>query len=180
MIENTTAIINVLTYPNLIATVALVVSILSIFIGFWGLWLQRNHNRLSVRPIAVADNYLGKERISISIKNAGVGPLLIKSIDIVNKKGVISAELSELLPPDEINCLIASLKGLEKHTLSIGESLPIFIYDLNFHDKEQATVRDKIQNILKDLTIRLRYTDIYGKEQEMFNDDLCNICQCVF
>ena len=60
--------------------IAFSVAVVTIWQGF----LMRRHNRLSVRPMLRIDRYtvLG-EKVGISIRNTGVGPAIIKSIEYV-------------------------------------------------------------------------------------------------
>ena len=81
-----TLISEILTSPNLIATIALGVSFLSIIIGFYGLWLQRKHNQLSVRPIGIITLSDYENRLAIKVKNAGMGTMILKSIETVIMK----------------------------------------------------------------------------------------------
>ena len=163
---------SILSYPELIPLLALLVSIISIFIGFLGFLLQRKHNRLSVRPFGVFEMYSGKERLHIFLKNSGIGPMIIKSVEIIDNNGVKKDELMEIICPSNINCLIASFKGLKDHVVSAGESEPLFIYDLDRENTEESKIRDEIQSKLKTLTLRLKYTDIYGIDQPDLNEKL--------
>ena len=76
---------DILSNPtDFIAALALVTSIASIIIGFWGLWIQRKHNILSVKPIAAIGINDIANQIEITVVNNGTGPLIVKSIETLN------------------------------------------------------------------------------------------------
>ncbi|MBO3699697.1 hypothetical protein [Roseivirga sp. E12] len=60
-------------WQGLIAVLALVLSMIS-------LWIQRTHNRNSVRPIINLSRYKEKGRYKVKIENKGLGPALISNI----------------------------------------------------------------------------------------------------
>lgn len=67
-----------------IAGIALIVSICSIILGVIALAIQRDHNRKSVKPICSILRSDYEDRISVRIKNAGVGPLIVEKISVIN------------------------------------------------------------------------------------------------
>ena len=77
-----------------IAILALSISLFSIIIGALSFWIQRKHNRLSVRPLAAIEvrdlpralPHLPRE-ITLTLSNNGTGPMIIKSIETQNRLG---------------------------------------------------------------------------------------------
>jgi len=176
---------------NFLAAIALVVSGVSILIGFYGLRIQRAHNQLSVRPIANVGIFDGDDLLQLTICNNGSGPMLIKSIETINKHGIIRNYPKDWMPR------VTKLKelfwtGLEDTAIIVGVPAPILQYqlvplvielgpsqidqnklnELKKLRSEQEQERDSIRLILKDLTIRIKYTDIYNNERPEFTKSL--------
>ena len=152
---------DILAYPNLVATIALGVSFLSIIIGFYGLWLQRKHNRLSVRPIGVI--YLGdyENRLSIKLKNAGMGTLIPQLIETSDNEGNKKDFPIDWMPPGIIWAdFRKSLPAIKE-----GDSIVLLEYRLDPQNINSVKERENIRSILKNLTIKILYTDIYDNKQ---------------
>jgi len=152
------------TDPTLqIATLALLVSVVSIVIGVVSLWIQRKHNRLSVRPIGIIVLSDYENRLAIRVKNAGIGPMIVKSIETTNNQGTKKEYPIDWMP-DGITWADFR-RGLENHSITAGDSSVLLEYVLDPQDKDSALQRDKIRFVLKNLALHIRYSDVYGKEQ---------------
>ena len=173
-----TLIDNITTEPTLlIAALALLVSVISIFTSFYGLWLQRKHNRLSVRPIGNIGTRDGVNLLSISVVNNGTGPMIIKSVEISNDQGIKKNYPIDWIPQED-QSKISFWKDLEDVALSKGNGIELFNYSYDLNNKNlvqlnaNVELREKLRSILKDLTIRIKYKDIYGKDQPEFSKKL--------
>jgi hypothetical protein len=169
---NVTQIGDALSNPtNIISICALTVSIASILIGYYGLKRQRIHDELSVRPICNVGTIQGPLVLTITILNNGVGPMIIKSVETHDSQGNKKDYPMDWIPlPDRqfvwrdlenvaiLNGKKIDILGFNFVTIIDGKpKLPI--------TKDQIKKREEIRSILKDLTIHIKYTDIYGKEQ---------------
>ena len=146
----------------LIAALALVVSIISIFIGAIALKIQRAHNIKSVKPIGniVFSDY--EDNIEINIKNAGVGPLIINSLKVKNKNNETKNNVIDFMPlhpPD----LPWSNYFANPKDFVIPSSEKLNLIKLTTEDISAtfATFRDQVRKALMDLSIELEYKDIY-------------------
>jgi hypothetical protein len=78
-------------YPNQInafaALCALLVSFLSILLTFIALWLQRRHNFKSVAPIASILVGDFENKLQVTLKNTGIGPLVIEKFRVSGQQG---------------------------------------------------------------------------------------------
>lgn len=54
-------------------------------------------------------------------------------------------------------------RNLEEHAIIASESLTLLELNVDLNDKAAVKQREKIRNILKDLEMTIKYTDIYGK-----------------
>lgn len=159
-----TLVDKIATDPTLlIATLAFLVSVVSIVIGIVSLWIQRKHNRLSVRPIGIITLSDYENRLAIAVKNAGIGPMIMKSIETSNNQGTKKEYPIDWMPPDIMWTTFR--RSLKNHAIIAGDSSVLLEYKLDPQDKESALQRDEIRSVLKNLTIRIIYTDVYGKKQ---------------
>jgi hypothetical protein len=147
----------------LIATLAFFVSVVSILIGVFSLWIQRKHNRLSVRPIGIIARSDYENRLAIRVKNAGIGPMIVKSIENSNNKGTKKKYPLDWMPSDIM--WAGFRRDLKNQTIMAGDSTVLLEYKIDPQDEDSARQRDEIRSVLKNLTIRIVYTDVYGKEQ---------------
>lgn len=131
---------------------------------------QRQHNRLSVRPILHISVYRDWETTTVKyyIVNHGVGPAVIENIEVASRDGItvggrtaIYNILHRLIPdwPKYTSVLETSFRG--KYSLPAGEELII----AKFKVEEGAPI-EKFEHlgsvISKEVICTLRYTNIYG------------------
>jgi hypothetical protein len=81
----------------IMALCALVTSILSIYLTIRTLQIQKRHNFQSVKPIAWVSVADFEDRISVTLQNNGVGPMIIKKVDIKTEKET-KASLIDWMP----------------------------------------------------------------------------------
>ncbi len=155
----------ILADPNFNAILALIISITSIGIGFFGLWLQRKHNRLSVKPIGMITIYDKLGEFGVAILNKGTGPLIIKSIETTNDQGIKKKYPIEWVPR-EYRHQFAFRIDLENVAIINGQK-PLNLIKVKFNPQniEEVMLSGTFREILANLTIRIKYTDIYGKIQ---------------
>jgi len=148
--------------PNVLATIALGISFLSIIIGVCSLWLQHKHNITSVRPIGIISLADYEDKLTIRIKNAGMGTLIVKSIETRNNNGNKKEYPIDWMPSGI--SWAGFRRDLQKHAIKEGDSVVLleFKYDPQKHND---TIKDSIRSILENLTITITYEDIYGIEQ---------------
>jgi len=159
------------------AIIAVILSIVSIFITTISIRKQEEYNRNSVRPICsiYLTNY--DNLISVRIENDGTGPLIIKSITCVCNDGDRKEHQSifDLLPKDieqkEFYRILVGESG--NYSISPNEKL----YLISIIPKDGKTLQ-KLREFLKTITVYVKYFDIYGKEYNKekklaaFNKDL--------
>lgn len=165
---------------------AAITSIVSIFVAVAALKVQRNHNFKSVLPIPqiLIGDY--ENRLFVSIENAGVGPLIIRDVQVRSKAtGKKTSSLIDFMPElpqdDTWDTFIARISGraipaqqsvtilqysgpFPGRSLSESESLREALREGNLKAyARSAVLRDRIRAALKDLTIAIKTSDIYGK-----------------
>lgn len=144
----------------LIASIALLTSVFSIIVGVVGLYFQRIHNKKSVLPLGSINLADYEDCLRIKISNNGVGPMIIKSCITKGNSENKSYPIDWM--PDNI-IWKTFRRNLEEHAIIASESLTLLELNVDLNDKAAVKQREKIRNILKDLEMTIKYTDIYGK-----------------
>ena len=140
-----------------VACIAIIFTIISLII-------QRQHNRLSLRPIANIDLSNYENKIAVELINKGLGPLIIEKIiyrigsdeknnlvDIFDERGfkdIVWTDYRKYLegatiPPNGIEVLIQYDKSKSQSRRFIRN-------------------RDKIKKILGKIYVEIHFKDIYG------------------
>lgn len=138
---------------------------------------QQKHDRLSVKPIMdiLTLNFPGT--LNIRILNGGLGPMIIKSIEIFKDGDV---EMRNLQWPPTILSEIRYRYGnlptvmgrLEECPILNGAYLEIFSYVYDITNKDQVIAGNEIRRALKDLIIKIKFTSVYDIEQFEKSHDL--------
>ena len=148
----------------LIASIALLVSIISILIGAFSLKIQRTHNRKSVKPIGniVFSDY--ENLLAVNLKNVGVGPLFIKSLKVKNKDRETKNNIIDFMPPHPPDLPWTNyFANPTDFVIPPGEKLNLIELSTDDISDAFAEFRDNVRKTLMDLSIELKYKDIYDK-----------------
>lgn len=128
-----------------------------------------NIEKLKHRPLLNISYYDGEDNLTISIKNKGNGPLIIKDYKLVNL--IDNSEIIRLfdcLP--ELNnddCYSNYTGNINNIVLKNDEEFELFSYssvDKNFDCEENKTA---IRQALKNYKINIRYNDVYNDEMPL-------------
>ncbi|MCP3907446.1 MAG: hypothetical protein GY712_05450 [Oceanicoccus sp.] len=157
----------ILSKPEIIVAVcALFVSVISIVIGALALRNQKIHNQKSVRPICsiTYKNYLSE--IVITVSNDGVGPMLVDALELI-KNGKVYRRLKDLISPSFPSGGEYTYKWvnfIQQRTIPVGGHIEIFCFHKTEGQTDFESVRDKVRKALTEVTISIKYSDIYGKD----------------
>lgn len=145
-----------------IALSAVLVSVISLFVGVSTLSTQRRHNKLSLRPIAHFSKGDYDDLIFISLKNNGVGPLIIDEFSVVNRGGVFKRLI------DSFGCLAVEVvwdgfaDNIDGRVLAPGDE---FVLVKVSFDSSQRDLRALIRSTLATTVLLLAYRSIYEEMQ---------------
>lgn len=142
-----------------------ITAIMAIVISTISFLLNIKHNKNSVRPICSIYETNYENFISVSIANDGTGPLIIKNIKCFLKKKTDgdetikhSSSLFGLLPQE--------MKELTFHRIFVDTKKLVIPANRQKHllciMPEDEKIRTKLRDCLKNITISVEYTDIYG------------------
>lgn len=146
----------------IIALVALVASFLAIRISGRTLSAQRAHNVLSVRPMPLVLTADNEDRITIALRNNGVGPMLIKTLQVEGGTAPRSF-VRECLPalPDGLSWSTYAGK-IDGYSLGVGEQVVLLELSGVEADPKYSAFRDECRRLLASLKIKITYSDVYG------------------
>ena len=130
-----------------------------------GFWIQRKHNKLSVRPIAeiLVGNY--EDRLVAIVENKGTGPLIVTKFRVRDEEGNEKKSGIEFFESGFPNVVwkmfihdfegLAILPGDRKVLLEILEVQ---------QEKTWSSTRKKVRKTLGGLEATLHYEDIYKQK----------------
>ncbi|MFA6287461.1 MAG: hypothetical protein WC661_08755 [Opitutaceae bacterium] len=147
-----------------IAFAALVTSLLSFYLTFRGLQLQKKHNFNTVKPIGWISLADYENLLSVKIQNNGVGPMLIKSVSVLSggqKKGSIIEWMPKGIEWDTF------IGVFEDRCLSAGQELTVIQLSGNADDPKFVALRDSCRVALGALTVEVAYRDIYDRKMPL-------------
>lgn len=136
-----------------ISAVALIVSCFT-----W--WTQKKHNKLSVLPLpeVVLGDY--ENRISVTLRNNGAGPLIIKKLTVSDANSESQSFISHLT---DFNIVWSNFVDLvDGRAILPGKDIELIETNGNETNIGFVTTRDKLRRKLKDLEVKIVYTNVYG------------------
>lgn len=145
------------------AICALIVSVVATGLAIWFGVIQRNHMRLSVRPIAAVPIADFEDRVGVFLANKGLGPMLIKKLEVKDKNGNIHSDLLSHMPPLKKGVLWLNFHvSVDGAALEQGRRLELLVLEGDPKNTIYRESRDDIRKVLKDLTVKVEYEDLYG------------------
>ena len=148
----------------------LCISLLAFAVALFSLIQQRKHDRLSLRPLAVIRFTDFDDFLLIKLKNAGIGPMIVTRLETKHvESGVIMGYPIEWF---ENKSYIWNnfRKPSGDYVLSVDEEVSLLDYSIQPYEGQTKEHRKHdivlIREILKDLSIKVEYKDIYNKRQK--------------
>lgn len=145
---------------NIWNIIAIIISVVALFIAAWSGLITRKHNQISIKPYCAIIERYHEQFIEVVISNRGLGPLVIEHIDVSNGHEHKN-NLIELLPQvDQLwkdflleICGRAIMPNHEVRLCAIEPKTP--------------QVRTQILQALSQITITVTYYDSYGKKYKL-------------
>jgi hypothetical protein len=139
----------------------ILVAITSIVFSSITMAFERSHNVKSLRPFVNVLQFSDQNTLSVTIDNAGLGPMLIKRITYFLKTEPTTngKVLAEILPEEinAVNCFVCS----EVYALAAHSQLKVFEY---YAEKKDAESLSKLKAIMNGYVLRIEYRDVYDHE----------------
>lgn len=150
---------------NIIAGIAVGVSFLSTLLALWAVYLQRQHNLISVRPMPdiIFGDY--EDEIKVGLHNHGLGPMILVRVEILKNQNVVADNLIDLMPDQPRGVFWEDfVKKLKDRILAPGEEKMLIKLSGNSNNRSFIKFRDNVRQELAPLVIRVSYKGIYDKE----------------
>nr|WP_166485488.1 hypothetical protein [Ruegeria sp. TM1040] len=153
------------TLSALSALGASVAALVAIFLSIYSLSVQRQHNRLSVRPIANFVYGDFEDEISIRLMNAGVGPMRIDAFTVkCSNTGNITNSLIEQMSDKQVVATWNAFSGNPcGKTIRAGGELALLKLTGDPEDAEFSAQRDTTRRALMAIELKVTFSDVYGK-----------------
>ena len=150
---------------NIIAGLALIASCISTILAIRAVALQREHNRISVKPlpdIILADY---EDEIAVRIHNHGLGPMIIDKLEVLADKVVLADNIIDLMPtPPKDIFWDDFIKILAGRILAPGEEKVLIKLSDDSENKVFEDFRDEVRKKLAPLIVRVQYKGVYDKK----------------
>ena len=150
------------------------VAIMALIFSIISLVAQRKHNRLSVRPLAYVPLGDYESRVFVRVTNNGTGPMIIKSIRIINAPNP-SGPLIDAMPKLQSGVLWTMYStDVEDRSLRPGGEIVLLELSSKSSNSEDQFVlsRNKVRRALGELAVHVEYTDIYGNTLPVYSRSL--------
>ena len=147
----------------LVATCAVIISVISLVATIFYSKKAQEHNVKSVLPIPYVDRSDFENLIRIRIFNKGTGPLIIKKIVALLPNGT-TGHLIELIPDPPLDYTFNNFSKFSEddwRTVPPGQSNDILICEFDVEDKVHSEFRKELRLFLKDVKLICDYTDVY-------------------
>lgn len=129
------------------------------------LHLQRKHNRLSVKPIAIisAGDYLNK--LAVCLQNKGTGPLIIKNISFVDQSGRKEKSIIDFFDSEFRDVVWSTfMSDIDGWAILPDETKTLIELDGDPTDQDFLFVRKRVRSVLASIQVDLLYQDIYEND----------------
>ena len=142
---------------------SIIISIIALKASISNAKAQRQHNLNSVLPICDIESCDYENNISVKIHNNGLGVMIIESLHFEAKNGDSSDSLINLMP---------NIKEWKTFRISVDHAsiLPresmVLIQAVKFTETEKAAIR----KALSEITVTIKYRDIYKNRYENTRD----------
>ena len=140
----------------------IIVAFLAVVMSVWSLLHQRQHDKLTYKPIPVVIKYNYNDRVLVRLWNKGNGPMFIKSFQAGNKDSLIA------LMPLETRKLtyMEFVDTLPDRIIVPGDSLNLLEFKVRTDDQRYTPEKymetlNVIKRTLHGVEVHLRYANIY-------------------
>jgi hypothetical protein len=161
-------------WEGIVALFALLTSAISTIIAFYTFRLQRTHNIKSVRPILHIGQWDYENNIYVTLVNLGVGLAIVKNVCVTNKVDETKNCLYDWLPKKLAGDMNYKeyWTGFKSFVVQPGQVIKLIEIPVDTSKEYQIQEREKIRSILRQLTIKVTYKDIYENEMTMCEMEL--------
>jgi hypothetical protein len=143
----------------LAAVFALIISALT-------LWFQRRHNFKSLSPFAMILIGDYENRLEVKIRNSGVGPLIIEQF-IASDGNQERNDIISWMPKGIDNWSTFPLESIDGRCIAPNKEEVVIGMIGNPAEEKFVQARAAVRRALSNLTVSLKYRDIYNRKMPM-------------
>jgi hypothetical protein len=155
------------------AVAALAVSLLSIVLSVCTMAMQRKHNRRSVMPIGHISVGDYEDHLFVTLRNDGVGPMLIEQVLVTAVGGESKTALIEFMPnlPNGI-FWTTFVADISTRALPAGKDIKLISLEGGLHNEKFCKARDSVRATLRNLKVEVAYRNVYGDKMPVATRNL--------
>jgi hypothetical protein len=155
-------------WEGIVASLALLTSAWSAWVSYRTFRLQREHNIKSVKPILQIGQWDYENNLCVDLRNSGSGIAMVNSMAAVNKTDISKNCIYDWLPAKLTGAMNYKeyWTGYKNFVLQPGQVIKLVEVPINTSVSEQKKQREEIRALLRQLTIKVNYEDIYGNKME--------------
>jgi len=150
-----------------VIVLAIIISMLALFATLYEAYLQRTHNRKSVRPLIQIDLGDHENKLYVYIRNNGLGPMIIDKLSFT-KNGTPYAYIKDCLDIPSTSYMHVLVNDAAKRVVLPNAHLVVF--EKAFGDHAQNTEIDLVRKQLTPITLKVNYRDIYDNKFTFVRD----------
>jgi hypothetical protein len=153
-------------WQGIVAGLALLVSAWSAWISFRTFKLQREHNIKSVTPILQIGQWDYENNLCVDMRNSGSGIALVTAMSAVNKTDVSKNCIYDWLPKKLVGAMNYKeyWTAYKSFVIQPGQIIKLIEIPVDTKLEDQKKQREEIRSVLRQLTIKVSYEDIYSNK----------------
>lgn len=142
-----------------------IVGIIALIFTAISLQVQRRHNKLSVKPIAIISVGDYEDELAVYLQNKGTGPLIIKDLSFITYDGRKEKALIDFFGLDFGDVVWNTFVGnIDGWAILPGETKTLIKLEGTPLDKNFSHIRERVRKVLAPIQVELLYQDIYGND----------------
>jgi len=144
---------------------SMVIGLIALAFTAIALWVQRKHNHLSVKPIAIVSVADYVNRLAVTLHNKGSGPLIIKSLSFTRGDGRVEKSLIAFFDSSFDAVVWSTFKAdIDGWAILPGgnETLIELVGDPT--DGRFVRIRDQVRKVLSAIEVAVHYQDVYEND----------------
>lgn len=153
------------------------IALAALFLAIWQGYLQRKHNKLSLRPHLSFNRCVQtlSPQIKLSLINAGPGPALIKNVLVYLDDVLLSSTVidwNNIMHELQINTIWGGGNFIKGATIPPQHEIDVFLYKTTELDSHEGLDVCAIQQTLNRIKVVVEYDSVYGetfRESNLFD-----------
>lgn len=165
--------------PELIAlltvissVIVAIVGIVSILFTFFSIRQQQEHNRKSVQPLCNVGSSMIKSKVSLTLKNVGNGPMIIKGFKYLDESEKSSNNIRDFMPEGKLPSGTIWVAPADDRVLELNGTINLLLFQKKESMDEEQYKNDRkwLLKAIAGLKIFVEYESLYGEKFSYVKD----------